>query len=156
ADAEKGGLVVDTGNFSPDRFGDTVDAALHGVWGFQPFDGPSFRLDNARAQAWRLSADDQQALAIGRDDTVTLERDAAACVDSVGLQRPSGETTPVVWKAAGPDKLTLPLPLEDADAGPVTLLVGQSRMKQPDTVRLQSFAQASHIESFAFHAGDAS
>lgn len=156
ADAEKGGFVVDTTTFSPDRFGDSVDAVLHGLWGFEPFEGPSFRLQNARAQAWKLSADEQQALVIGRKDTITLAADASACVDSVKLEKPSGEVADVVWKAAGPDKLAVSLPLQDADAGAVTVLIHQAGLAQPDAVQLDALAKASRIDEFTFHAGDAS
>ena len=145
---------MDTRGVDPADLGDSVDGALHGYWGFEPFDGPAFHLQTARAAPWRLAADDQQALVVGRDDTVHLEGSAAACVDSVTLQQPSGVTAPLDWKADGPEHLVATVPLATAEPGPMALLVRQYGMKDADTVPLHAFAEAGRLESFAFHAGD--
>jgi hypothetical protein len=154
ADAERGGFVADTSGVDPASLGDTVDGVLSGDWGFEPFTGPSFHLQNVQGAAWRLADEDQGAAVVGRDDTVRLKGRAAACVDSVSLRGPSGESQPAAWKAAGPDELTVTLPLTDADPGAMTLLIRQFGMKAPDEAPLQAFAQPGRLDSFTLHAGD--
>jgi hypothetical protein len=156
ADAEKGGLVADTSGVKPHDLGETVDGVLHGRWGFEPFDGPSFRLQTARIEHWRLSPDDQQGLVVGRNDIVHLDGQGSACVESVALRQGDGSAQNLEWKATDPDSLLVTTPLADAQPGEITLLVKQYGMKEPDAVPLQAFAQAGHIESFTFHAGDLS
>ena len=154
ADAEKGGFIADTSGFSASDFGDAIDGSLHGYWGFQPFDGPAFHLRNAHAGPWRLAADDEAGLIVGRDDTVRLEGEQAACVSGVDLKGPGGTMQPVDWKSLTADRLSVTLPLSDAQPGPVTLLVRQYGMKDADAVPLQAYAQAGRLDSLTLHAGD--
>jgi len=154
ADAERGGFVADTSGVDASSFGDSVDGALSGFWGFQPFNGPDFHLQNVQSAAWRLADDDQGGAVVGRDDTVRLKGRASACVDGVSLRGPSGAVQTVSWKATGPDELTVTLPLTDADPGAMTLLVKQFGMKQADEAQMQAFNQAGRLDSFSLHAGD--
>ncbi len=154
ADAEKGGFIANTAGLSPSNFGDVLDGSLHGYWGFEAYNGPEFRLENARPQHWQLSDDDQQALIAGRDDVVHLETENAACVDSILLKKPTGETVKADWKSTGPNQVAVTIPLKKVKPGTLKLLVKQYGSKEPDTVQLQSFAQAGHLDSFTLHAGD--
>ncbi|MEJ0063993.1 MAG: hypothetical protein WDM85_00095 [Caulobacteraceae bacterium] len=154
ADAEAGGFVVDAKGFDPARFDDQTEAVLHGQWGFTAFDGPAFQLQSSHAEAWRVAADDEQALVVGRDDVVRLEGRQAACVGSVTLREPSGDAGALVWSAAQPDQLAVTVPLANAGPGPVTLLVRQYGMAEPQAVPLKSYAEAGRLQSFTLHAGD--
>jgi hypothetical protein len=156
ADAEKGGFRVDSAGIDTAPLGDSVEGALHGVWGFMPFDGPRFRVQNANPQQWTLSADDQQSLIVGRDDTVRLRSAEAACVEDVAIREASGETTAVSWKLAGPDQLAVTVPLSDAQPGEVSLLIRRYGDKDADVVPLQAFAEAGHLDAFDFSVGDLS
>jgi hypothetical protein len=156
ADAEKGGFIADTTGFDSASFGAVIDGALVGSWGFEPFQGPSFQLQNIQAAPWRLMTDDQQALVVGRDDVVRLQGQNAACVSGVALQQPSGETQSLEWKATAPDTLSVTVPLTTALPGAMTLLVKQYGDGAPDRVPLQSFAQAGRLDSFTLPAGDTS
>jgi hypothetical protein len=154
ADAEKGGFIANTAGLSPSNFGDVLNGSLHGYWGFEAYNGPEFRLENARPQHWRLIDDDQQALIAGRDDVVHIETENAACVDSILLQKPTGETVKADWKPTGFNQVAVTVPLKKVKPGALKLLVKQYGSKEPDTVLLQSFAQAGHLDSFTLHAGD--
>jgi len=154
ADAEKGGFVANTAGLNVSNFGDVLDGSLHGYWGFEAYNGPEFRLENTRPQHWRLIDDDQQALIAGHDDLIHLETENAACVDSILLQKPTGETVKADWKPTAPNQVAVTVPLKQVKPGALKLLVKQYGSKQPDTVPLQSFAQAGHLDSFVFHAGD--
>src|ERR1700731_3792682 len=62
ADAAQGGYGIDAAGIGATDFGDSVTASLHGYWGFDAYEGPSFRLMNARARTWELVAGDDAAL----------------------------------------------------------------------------------------------
>jgi hypothetical protein len=156
ADAEKGGFVANTAGLSPSNFGDVLDGSLHGFWGFEPYNGPEFRLQNAHPQHWALADDDQQALIAGHDGTVHLMAQEAACVDSIMLQQPSGKPEKAEWKSTKPNEVLVTVPLKKTKPGALTLLVKQFGSKEADKVSLQAFAQAGHLDSFTLHAGDLS
>jgi hypothetical protein len=154
ADAEKGGFVANTDGLSPTNFGDVLDGSLHGYWGFESYNGPEFRLENTRPLHWQLVDDDRQSLIAGQDDTVHLETETAACVDSILLQKPTGETIKADWKPTGPNEVAVTVPLKKVKPGALKLLVKEYGSKEPDIVPLQAFAEAGHLDSFTLHAGD--
>jgi hypothetical protein len=155
ADAEKGGYVANTAGLSPTSFGDILVGSLHGYWGFEAYNGPEFRLENAHPQHWRLvDDDDQQSLIVGRDDVAHIETENTACVDSILLQKPTGETSKADWKPTGPNQVSVTVPLKKAKPGHLKLLVKQYGSKEPDAIPIQAFAQAGHLNSFTLHAGD--
>jgi hypothetical protein len=156
ADAEKGGFIANTAGLNTTNFGDVLDGSLHGYWGFEPYNGPEFRLENAHPEHWQLAEDDQQLLIAGHNSTVHIETENAACVDSILLQKPTGETIKADWKPTGPKQVAVTVPLKKIKPGPLKLLVKQYGSKEPDIVQLQAFAQAGHLDSFTFHAGDRS
>ena len=156
ADAEKGGFVANTAGLSPTNFGDVLDGSLHGYWGFEQYDGPEFKLENSHAQHWQLVDDDQQSLIAGHDATVKIETENAACVDSIQLQEPTGQTLKADWKSTGPNQVAVTLPLKKVKPGALILQVKEFGSKEPDTIRLQTFTQAGHLDSFTLHAGELS
>jgi hypothetical protein len=156
ADAEKGGFVANTAGLSPSNFGEVLDGSLHGNWGFEPYNGPEFRLQNAHPQHWELAEDDQEALIAGHDGAVHLVAQEAACVDSILLEQPTGKPEKAEWKSTKPNEVLVTVPLKKAKPGALTLLVKQFGSKEADRVSLQAFAQAGHLDSFTLHAGDLS
>jgi hypothetical protein len=154
ADAEKGGFVANTAGLSPSNFGDVLDGSLHGYWGFEAYNGPEFRLENAHPQHWQLTGDSPQFLVAGHDESVTLETENAACVDSILLQKPTGENVKADWKSTGPSQVAVTLPLKKVKPGVLKLLVREYGSKDPDTVLLKAFAQAGHLDNVTIHAGD--
>jgi hypothetical protein len=154
ADAEKGGFVAHTEGISPANFGDRLDGSLHGDWGFEAYDGPEFHLENSRPQHWQLDDEDRQSLIAGRDNLVRIESQSAACVDSILLETPSGESVKAEWKSTGPKQLAVALPLKKVKPGALKLLVKQFGAKEPEIVPLQAFAEAGHLDSFTLHSGD--
>src|ERR1022692_2985578 len=85
ADAAQGGYVVDTAGIGSMNLGDNVQASLRGYWGFDAYQGPHFRLMNARVRSWELATGDEAALIVGRQDTVHLRADSVSCVDTIML-----------------------------------------------------------------------
>ncbi len=154
ADAEKGGFVIDTQGVDAKQFGDTVQATLHGYWGFAPYEGPSFTLENAHSQPWLLAAGEAQSLVVGSDTTVHLNAGNAACVQDVAVKSGSEPEEQAKWKHLKPGEVEVTLPLKDAKPGALTLLVHQYGLAQPETVTLESFAKPAVLKSFVLHAGD--
>ena len=155
ADAGQGGFVVDTSTLRSAALGDSVVGTLHGYWGFDTYQAPTFHLVNTRQQSWALPASDQGSLVIGRAGTVHLTADSVGCIDRIMLKDAAGKELKVDWKPVKPDSVEVHLPLEDAAPGPVTLLVSQFGATATQQVELNTFTEAAHLGGFTLHAGDA-
>jgi hypothetical protein len=155
ADAVQGGFVIDTSALRAAALGDSARATLQGFWGFDRYHGPGFLLMNARSKSWELVAGDEDALVAGRQDTVHLQADSVSCVDGIMLKDPAGKELKVDWKTVKPNELEVKLPLQEANPGAMTLLVSEAGVSQPQPISIQTFSEASHIDGFAIHAGDA-
>jgi hypothetical protein len=153
-DAAQGGYVVDTTGLKTLNLGETVRGSLQGHWGFAPYQGPGFQLRNAHAKSWSLAPGDEDALIVGRQDTVHLQADSVSCVDSIMLKDPAGKELKAEWKKVKPDEVEVKLPLQETQPGAMTLLVTQYGASQASPIPLQAFSDAAHIDSFAIHAGD--
>jgi hypothetical protein len=155
ADAAQGGYLVDTSGLHSTVLGDTAQATLQGYWGFERYHGPGFQLMNAHSKAWELAAGDEDALVVGRQDTVHLQADSVSCVDGIMLKDPAGKELKAEWKSVKPNEVEVKLPLQEAKPGTMTLWVTQYGVSQPQPITLQTFAEASHFDGFAIHSGDA-
>ncbi len=154
-DAEKGGLELEAKDLSASDFGNTIDASLHGYWGFEKYDGPQFRLENTHAQHWELAAADREALIVGREETIHLSTDDASCVDTILVKDSTGKELKADWKATGIDQVEVNLPLKETHPGPLELEVKQYGTVTAQTIPLRAYAAAGHLDSFTLHAGDA-
>src|ERR1700744_4878166 len=154
ADPIRGGYVVDTSSLASAPLGDNVHAQLKGMWGFDAYEGPVFRLINVHAKSWDLAAGDESSLIVGRQDTIHLQAESVSCVDSIMLKDPGGKELKVDWKTTRPDEVEIKLPLQDSQPGSLTLLVSQYGAQQPEPVTIHTFADAGHFDGFNLHAGD--
>jgi hypothetical protein len=156
ADARQGGFVIDITTLGKANLGDAVVGTLHGFWGFDQYQAPTFHLVNAQLKPWALPASDQGALVVGREGTVHLTADSVGCVDKIMLRDSAGKELKVDWKPVKPDAEEVKLPLEEAAPGPVTLVVSQYGTTDTQQVALNTFSEAAHLTGFALHSGDAS
>jgi hypothetical protein len=154
ADPLQGGYVVDTSGLISAKLGDSVQASLRGRWGFDSYEGPSFRLMNARAVTWELAPADAGSLVVGRQDTVHFRADSVSCIDGIMLKDPAGKELKVEWKVAKPDEIEVKLPLQEEDPGSMTLMVTQSGVSQPQAIPFRAFAEAGRLDGFTVHVGD--
>jgi hypothetical protein len=155
ADAAQGGYVVDTSALHSAALGDSAHGSLQGYWGFERYQGPGFLLMNARAKPWELAAGDEDALVVGRQDTVHLQADSVSCVDDIMLKDPNGKQLKALWKTVKPNELEVKLPLQEAQPGAMTLMVTEVGVAQPQPISIQTFSDPGHFDGFAIHAGDA-
>ncbi len=154
ADPARGGYVVNTRGVPSGALGSSVQGRLRGFWGFDTFEGPVFELRNAQANAWALAKGDEKALIVGREDTVHLQSAGVSCVDEIMLRDPDGKELRTQWKAVGPNEVEVTLPLQNVNPGPLTLLIGQSGMRDRQSLPLTVFSAPSSIDEFKLHAGD--
>jgi hypothetical protein len=154
ADAVQGGYVVDMAALHKAALGDSVRATLQGYWGFERYHGPDFLLMNAHAKTWELAAGDEDALVVGRQDTVRLQADSVSCVDDIMLKDPAGKELKTVWKSVKPNELEVKLPLQEAKPGAMTLFVTEVGVTQPQPISIQTFSDPGHFDGFAIHSGD--
>lgn len=155
ADAAQGGFVIDTSALRAASLGDGVQASLQGYWGFDPYQGPSFRLMNTRVMNWGLAAGDEAALIVGRQDTIHVQAESVSCVDGIMLQDPAGKELKVEWKSTKPTEIEVKLPLQEAAPGAMTLLFTQYGAGESQSLVIHTFSEAGHLDGFAIHSGDA-
>ncbi|MBV8114901.1 MAG: hypothetical protein JO300_09180 [Silvibacterium sp.] len=159
ADPAEGGLVVDNkalaqANQAGTALHGPLAGTIHGFWGFTPFEGPAFHLQGHSEQKWKLAPADQDALVVGRDDTLHLNGDNATCVESIQFRNSQGKEMKAQWKLSAPDSLQVNLPLKEEQPGPLTLSIKQYGLPKADEVPLRSFSAAGRLDGFALHAGD--
>ena len=154
ADASRGGFVIDTHEVEAAKLDARVIGTLHGFWGFEPYEVPSFHLRTSQPAQWVLPPAEQSALIVGRDDTLHLHSESAVCVDDVKIQDALGKDIRAAWKITKPDELELKVALKDQPAGPVTVKVSQFGLAEPDQLPLQAYFEAAHLEGFTINAGD--
>jgi hypothetical protein len=154
ADPTQGGFVADTKSVKTADLNSSLTGTLHGMWGFEPYTGPNFHLQNAQTTKWELAATDTHALVVGREDTLHFTSGNAMCVDSITAKTDSGKEIKTDWKAEQPDQLEVKVPLKDESPGALTLLIKQAGAKEPEKIALHSLSEAGKYVSFTLNAGD--
>jgi hypothetical protein len=154
ADAVRGGFVVDTRQAQAEDFDQQVVGTLHGKWGFESFAGPSFHLRNTQHADWKVSEKDQDALIVGREDTLRLESICAVCAEKISLRPQDGQETKLAWKVSGTNEIEIRVPLKEVKAGKVALMVERFGQAHPDQLTLEAYAEAAKLDEFTISAGD--
>lgn len=153
-DATRGGFAIDTAKVDPNQLNSEATATLRGVWGFQGFDGPTFKLHNSQPTHWIVASKDASALIVGRQDTLHLQSDNSVCVQDVTIHDAEARKLETTWKPGKGDELEVHVALESAKPGPATLLVKQYGLATPDAVPLHTYSEMGHLNSFFIHSGD--
>jgi hypothetical protein len=154
ADATSGGFLIDTHSVEGAKLDSQLTGTLHGYWGFEPYEGPNFHLRTSRPAQWVIPASEQTALIVGREDTVHLQSDSAACVDNIRIQDAQGKEVKTTWKATKPDELELKVALKDQPAGALQVKLQQFGLAKPDELPLQAYSEGAHLDGFTINAGD--
>ncbi len=153
-DPMQGGFVINAQALEAQKLPPSATGTLHGYWGFDPFEGPSFHLASAHPEQWTLASADQHALIVGRKDTVHLDAPEVSCVDGVTLKDADGKTLDATWKAVKPNEIEIDMPLDGEQAGTVNLQVKQVGLEKPDQVPLHTYSEAGRLDSLTVYAGD--
>ncbi len=151
ADARRGGYVLDAA-LPAGPFGGAIPAQLHGIWGFAPFEGPSFALSNPALNAWKTA--EGTSLVVGRPNDVEILGGGAGCVTQVSLRRGDGAAKPVTWKQAGTRGIVATLPLDKTAPGAVSVVIEGAAGTTPAVITLSALQEAGSVDDLTFHAGD--
>jgi len=154
ADATRGGFVIDTSPLRAASLDERFEGSLHGVWGFEKFQGPGFKLVNSQAQAWTPTSLDDQSLIVGRANTIHLQAGSVACVDRIMVKDPTGKELHVDWSPVKANEVQINLPLQQAEPGPLTVLVSQFGANEPHPLQLRAYPEAGRFESFTISEGE--
>jgi hypothetical protein len=154
-DAAQGGFLIDTKAIQSVELEGEVGGILRGVWGFRAFEGPRFRLRASTAQQWVVASKDASALIVGREDTLHLQSPDACCVSGVSLRDENGKISDAGWKIAKPEELEVKVPLQNATAGTLTVMIHKMGTRQADEIPLHTYSEAGRLDAFDIHSGDA-
>jgi len=154
-DPASGGFTLKTEAIKAEAFdGEEVSGTLRGAWGFQSIEGPRFRLRTARPAQWIVASKDASALIVAREDILHLQSAEACCVSDVQLRDEQGKHLDAQWKITKPDELEVKVGLKDAPAGSLSMTVKKFGLREPDEIRLHTYAEAGRLDGFTIHAGD--
>ena len=154
ADPATGGFLIDTAALKNAKVDSEATGTLRGYWGFQPFAGPNFHLRSAHSTKWVVSAPDETALVVGREDAIHLRAECAACVNDVTAKDEQGKDLKTVWTPGKTNELEVKLALGGDTSSQVKILVKQFGLAKPDELLLRTYSEAPHVEAFAINAGD--
>jgi hypothetical protein len=140
----------------------TISGTVTGFWGFDPFSGPTLRLQDTPGKDWKLVSTDP--LIAGKDQHVLLTATGTACLETVkldpGPNSAFGGAKEQTFKPASdnPDKpntVDVALSLPPHDPGTLHLAVQQYGVHKPDTVSLTDYSEPAKLDGLTYHAGDA-
>jgi hypothetical protein len=154
ANALLGGMVTTSPVPPLDWLPLSFTARVHGQWGFQSFEGPTYKLQRSDASAmWNIPEDDKTASIAGHDRTLHLHSENSVCVEEVSFRPAKGEAAKTTWKAAARE-LEVHLPLQHATAGESALLIKQYGLAQPSELPMHVYEEACGLDEFSIYAGD--
>ncbi|MGA7413600.1 MAG: hypothetical protein WBW33_24205 [Bryobacteraceae bacterium] len=159
AEAARGGFVVDSAALRAAKLdvgpGETLQGALRGYWGFEPFSGPTFQLQQASDAKWTIPPAETPGLMAGAAHTVHLQSASAACVDQVSLKDERGRELKAQWKLSKADELEVTVPAESAkNSGSLTLHVKQAGLSNDEQILLRLYGEPAQLKLFTIIPGD--
>ncbi len=133
---------------------------LHGMWGFDSFEGVTVPLQRRSGTGWGV--DQHAPLIAGKANEVRLHADGTACARQIDLDLPGSHDLKLDWKqisadASRPDAprpLDVKLPLEKANPGDVQLLVKQYGTDAVAKVVVTAYSDTTKLQALHIHAGD--
>ena len=155
SDPARGGFRVKLDDTKWNKFDRDLTGTVHGMWGFDLFQGPKFNLEIGKPQQWSIEPGDKTALVVGRDDVLHLAGEGTACVNEVKLLEARGNSKSLTWKATHDRNLEIKVPLEADKPGEITLAISQYGLAKPDEVKAQSYSEAAQFDHFTVNAGGA-
>lgn len=132
--ALRGGLDIAAPPPELGRLTGPIPAKLHGMWGFEPLDGPEVTLQTAGDWHW------QQGPSGAADGHLVLTGATSGCVSEVSTATPGGKPKPVEWKASGEHEISVALPPQGQQ--PLTLTIAGPEGTPPASITLAPPAKA--------------
>ena len=140
----------------------TLTGNVIGHWGFDPFLGPTLKLQQLPGGDWHIVGANGSAseLIAGKPGQLYLASSGSACVHTISAEPPdTHDQIPVQFKPAPnpdqPNLLALSLPSDrQISPGNVHLQIQQYGQPQPDALAARAFADPPHIVTIELPAGD--
>jgi hypothetical protein len=140
--------------------GAQLTGTVKGMWGFDPFVGPTLPLQNVPGKGWRLVTSDP--LIAGQDNHLLLASTGTACIERITDDLAPHESavtdakpSKLTWKPAEKaDQIALTLPLKQVMPDAVHFQIRQFGTTAPDTVTAKALSEPAKLEDFSFHPGD--
>ena len=151
-DPSKGGLILRQP--APALPSGELVGVVRGKWGFDDWTGPQFHLLSSQQGAFTLTAADQSALVVGREDILHFEGQDTLCIEKVEEHAGSRKPINLVWKSPNPESLDVAVPMKDAEPGPVTVSIYQYGLEKPEAVPMMAFADAASLDRLTLSSGD--
>ncbi|WP_263365476.1 hypothetical protein [Edaphobacter bradus] len=132
-----------------------ITGTIKGYWGFDPFIGPTLRLQDVPGHGWKLAADD--LLIAGRENHLSLSSSGTACIQSISLETAPGNQIDAQWRPSEkPNVVDVTLSLKSFDPGALHLNVRQYGDFEAVAVAAQTYSEPAKLASLTLHAGDTS
>lgn len=131
-------------------------ATVHGMWGFDPFTGPTLPVQRTAGSDWKFAGPETHII-VGEQNHVLLSSSGTACIQAIAADNVAAGEQKVEWKPADkPNTVDVSLTLKSVSPGPLSLSVHQYGKPQPDGISAQTFAKAAELKSVEYHLGDRS
>ena len=126
-----------------------------GMWGFDPFTGPTLPVEEIPGEGWRIVSPGTTLIA-GQPNHLELLATGTACLRSISLEPGGGA---VAWKfekkAGEVAPVDLTLNLQHAETpGSIQLAIAQYGANQPEHVGTKTFSEPAKITALQLHQGD--
>ncbi|HEY0265047.1 MAG TPA: hypothetical protein VGC07_11055 [Granulicella sp.] len=126
---------------------------ITGFWGFDPYTGPTLRLQNQPGTGWRIATADN--LIVGRENHFNLASTGTACIEAITLDGASGKEARAAFKPTDrPNHLDVTLTLKSVGPGDLHLSIKQFGDTQLAAVTATSFSEPARLTGLQYHAGD--
>jgi hypothetical protein len=153
-DATRGGFVIDTRKVQGAQLEPQLVGTIRGLWGFEPFDGPSFQFQTAHSTTWNIPPAEADSLIVGRDDVLHLQSSCAVCTEEVTIRTQGGIERKAIWKLNGINELEIQVSMKEEKTGRVRVLVKQFGVPLADELNFNAYSEAARLEQFTISAGD--
>ena len=173
ADAFQGGLVLGTPDqrhslpadasaatlpMTPDPAHAPIQeaATVSGMWGFEPFHGPTLPVQNLPGTDWKLSmATPADHLIVGEKNQLALSSTGSACISGIALQQDGVPDQKLDWSPAeAANTVNVSFALPPGNPGSIRLRVEQYGQSKPTSLSMQAFSKPAHVVSIDYHLGD--
>lgn len=134
-----------------------ITGTVHGLWGFDNFDGPTVNIQQIDGKNWKIVSNTQ--LIAGQDNHLTVQGDGTACVQHIALTNSKDKDVDVTFKpSADKDKkntLDLDASLKTVQPGGYSLAIQQYGDATKDQVPLTLYTGDIQLDDIKIHTGDA-
>ncbi len=130
-------------------------ATVNGMWGFDPFHGPTLMVQELPGSDWKLAHTEGDHLIVGERNELQLSSTGTACIASIVLEENGQPEQKLEWKPAdAPNTVAVAFTLAGGSPGSVRLRLQQFGRSQPEMLSVKAFSKPAQVSAIEFHQGD--